>query len=586
MNDLSAKVATLWPEITMMIGAVVCLFVRLAPNAGVRKLTAAVAGLTIVVAAVLVGRVPDSGVGLGALAPFIKYATLGVGFILLLVAAQVPSGLRQVDDAEHERAFEPGKNFRGEFFAFFLMSLTGVMLTAGADDLAWLFLALELTSLPTYVLVAASRDKIDAQESAVKYFFLGAMGAAIFLYGFALIYGATGHTDFAGIHAVASANPDAPLLVAGLAFAIIGICFKIAAFPMHFYAADVYQGASTPVTAFLAFVPKTAGFAALILLLGMVGWPLPTPIVVLLWVIAAVTMTAGNVLGLLQSNVKRVLAYSSIAHSGYILVGLIAGATGGEGALANGLAGVVFYLVAYALGTIASFAVLGCLQRRGEEAQTYDDLSGLVKRHPDLAAIMAVSVLSLIGLPPLVGFLGKIYLIGPAYHGGFYWLVIVMVLNSAISVAYYLRIANACFFGKPADGVTLSPGVSRRIGAGVAALLAIAMGFGIGSSKLIEGANDYTTIREDGGQAESPAGPDQDADALNEDGLARLDRRPTLFNQVEQGVRIRQIGDGGVCASVTQLPEREGAGGDGEGMAPVGVGAVDIVRRVTDDDHA
>ncbi len=498
MGTLAEKVATLWPEMTLMIGAVVCLFTGLSANAGIRKLTSVICGLALVIAAVLVGLVPEpsSGVGLGGLAVFIKYATLGIGLVLLLVAAQVPAGLRQVIDAEHVRTFEPGNNIRGEFFAFFLMSLTGVMLTAGADDLAWLFLALELTSLPTYVMVAVSRDKIAAQESAVKYFFLGAMGAAIFLYGFALIYGATGHTDFVGIReAITASGEPSQLLLAGLMLSVIGICFKIAAFPMHFYAADVYQGASTSVTAFLAFVPKTAGFAALMLVLGFVGWPLPQPLVVLLWVIAVATMTLGNVLGLMQDNVKRVLAYSSIAHSGYVLVGLLAGnAAGSDSALTNGLAGVVFYLVAYGLGTIASFAVLGCLRRRGEEVETYEDLGGLVKRHPDLAAIMLISVLSLIGLPPVVGFLGKIYLIGPAYHAGFRWIVIITVINSAISAVYYLRIVNACFFGKPADDVTLVPAVSRRIGAGVAALLAIAMGVGIGGAALIDGANHMTRI--------------------------------------------------------------------------------------------
>ncbi len=502
MGTLAEKVATLWPEIILMIGAVACLFTGLASNAGVRKLTGVICGLSLIIAALFVGIAGStaSGVGLGAMAPFVKYATLGVGFILLMVAAQVPEGLRQIRTAEHAKAFEPGDNIRGEFFAFFLMSLTGVMLTAGADDLAWLFLALELTSLPTYVLVATSRDRIEAQESAVKYFFLGALGAAIFLYGFALIYGATGHTDFAGIAAVAQGGEPTPLLLIGLMLSVVGICFKIAAVPMHFYTADVYQGASTSITAFLAFVPKTAGFVALILVLGFVGWPLPEPIAWLLWIIAAATMTVGNVLGLLQDNVKRVLAYSSIAHSGYMVVGLLAGnavASGGEGTgvLANGLAGVLFYLVAYALGTIASFAVLGCLQKRGEEAQTFDDISGLVKRHPDLAGIMVVSVLSLIGLPPLVGFLGKIYLIGPAYHAGYIWLVIITVLNSAISAAYYLRIANACIFGKPSEqGITLVPGTARRLGAGVAALLAIAMGVGIGGKSLVTGANQAATL--------------------------------------------------------------------------------------------
>jgi len=522
MTPITDKVATLWPEMTMLIGATVCLFVGLAKTPSVRRATPWIAGATLVLAAVAVSfsATPTNGIGLGAMAVYVKLAVVAVGLVLLLVAAGVPDTLSQIRDAEATdagRSFEPGNTFRGEFFAFFLLSLTGVMLTAGADDLAWLFLALELTSLPTYVMVATSRDRLGAQESGVKYFFLGALGAAIFLYGFALIYTATGFTSFAvydeagrvvgGIrhavveHARATGGGVQPLMLVGAMLAVVGICFKIAAVPMHFYAADVYEGAATPVTAFLAFVPKAAGFVALILIVGLVGWDygpnaasLPEPLAILLWVIAAMTMTIGNVLGLLQSSVKRVLAYSSIAHSGYMLVGVLAGPgvaraagveVGGGSALSNGIAAVLFYLVAYGFGTIASFAVLGCI-RSGQPdadpddgAHTFDDLHGLAKRSPVLAAAMLVSVLSLVGLPPLVGFLGKLYLLGPLMEvGGVFAvsLVVIVVLNSAISAGYYLRIAAACFFGEPGEGVSLPDLPLRRTGAVAAAAFALLLG--------------------------------------------------------------------------------------------------------------
>lgn len=502
-TEIIQKVAGLWPEVVMLIGAMMCLFIGLSHGKGPRRCTPWIAALTLILAGAMVWLKPAplvDGAVLAGLAGYIKVAVAGIGLILLLVAAGVPNRLRQTIDAEAAATFEPGDVMTGEFYAFFLLSLTGVMLTAGAGDLVWLFLALELTSLPTYVMVATSRDRIEAQESAVKYFFLGALSAAIFLYGFALIYGATGSTNFAEITEIVSAQVAANggnvpgLLLMGMVLAIVGVCFKIAAVPMHFYAADVYEGAATPVTAFLAFVPKTAGAVALILLLSLVGWdPLPEPIAWLIWLIAALTMTIGNVLGLLQNNVKRVLAYSSIAHSGYILVGLLAGPglnNGTGGALGNGIAAVLFYLVAYGLGTIASFAVLGCLRAGDREAQTYQHISGLHKTHPFLAALMLLSVLSLVGLPPLVGFLGKIYLIGSAYGAGYTMLVIVLVLNSAISAAYYLRIASVCYFGEPDESVHSAGQFSRTAGALIAATLALVLG--IVGNGLVNASSDAT----------------------------------------------------------------------------------------------
>ena len=359
------------------------------------------------------------------------------------------------------------------------------MLCAGAEDLVWLFLSLELTSLPTYVLVATARNRVAAQESGVKYFFLGAMAAAVFLYGFTLIYGATGATRFADIQQYVIVNGASELMTLGIALSLIGVAFKIAAVPMHFYAADVYQGATLPVTAFLAFVPKTAGIVSIVLLLGLIGWPLSAPIMWLIWIMAALTMTVGNVMGLMQSSVKRVLAYSSIAHSGYMLVGLIGNyghnSASGSWAIGNGAAAVLFYLPAYGLATLAAFAVLGCLERAGEEADSFDDLAGLSARSPGLAIVMLLSILSLLGLPPLVGFVGKVYLFGTAVRHDFVGLVIIAVLNSAISAVYYLRIIGACFFRRPDKGAYLIESPARRAGAVIAAAGALWLGFGGGA---------------------------------------------------------------------------------------------------------
>ncbi len=501
MTDVVAKMMSLWPEIALGIGAVLCLFLGLWPSAHIRRQTVWVAGASIIMAGVLAYLqmidprfAGTAGLGI-TMAGYIKLAVAGVGFLLLLVAAQLPDSITQIaqsDDPANTRKVDPAILFRGEFFAFFLLSLAGVMLVAQADDLVWLFLALELVSLPTYVMVAVSRNKPAAQESAVKYFFLGALAVAIFLYGFALIYGATGVTRFTDIRQFAAmypANELPPLLLTGLVLAIVGIAFKIAAVPMHFYTADVYQGAATPVTAFLAFVPKVAGFVAIILILSLADphatGQYPSIITGLLWLLAAFTMTVGNVLGLLQTSVKRVLAYSSIAHTGYMLVGLVAGVSIASSAsttnIGHGIAAVLFYLIAYGLSTIAAFAVLGCLRSNAnpdDEADSYDDLAGLAKRKPVLAGVMLLAVLSLVGLPPLVGFLGKIYLFGSAIQQGFIGLVILAVLNSAVSAVYYLRIAGACFFAAPSTQPMNEPALpARQLGATIAALAALVLGF-------------------------------------------------------------------------------------------------------------
>ena len=489
MNLMMDKLGALGPEITMVTGACLCLATGLSRLTMLRRATVWLAGITLLVAALIAYQSSEATV----LARYIKLATSGLGFLLLLVSASLPDELERTEDPDV--SFDPRRAVSGEFFAFFLFSLTGVMLCGGASDLVSLLLALELTSLPTYIMIAMSRHRLTAQEAALKYFFLSAVAVAVFLYGFALIYGATGFTEFDRIREASDRAPK--LFLTGIVLAVVGICFKIAAVPMHYYVADVYQGAATPVTAFLAFVPKAAGFVALILLLELVGSPMPRELTWLLWFIAVLTMTVGNVLGLLQSNVKRTLAYSSTAHSGYMLVGLLVGRTEVpllvNSGLNNGVAAVLFYLVAYGLATLGAFAVLACLESQEQEADTCADLSGLARHNPGLAAIMLVCLLSLIGLPPSVGFIGKVHLFGAALtirsaDRMVVSLVIIAVINSAISAAYYLRIAGACFFGAPKEDVHPRPPKARMLGAAIAAFAALLLGFGGGP--LVDAARD------------------------------------------------------------------------------------------------
>jgi NADH-quinone oxidoreductase subunit N len=458
------KLKFIVPEVVMFVGTCVVMMLGLSKSVAVRKacrpatiLTLAVAGL---IAAVSSPAMESSL--LPNLSGFIKVLTAVIGILLALL-------MTGVVDRDYEAAVASGRNFdairsnRGEFYAFFLFSLTGLMLCGTADDLIWLFLALELTSLPTYVMVsisgASAKSETRAQEAGVKYFFLGAFGAAMFVMGFTLLYGATGTTTLFGEGSIAEvlrANAAetgsiGPIATLGAVFSIVGICFKIAAVPMHFYTADVYQGAATPVSAFLAFVPKTAGFIALILIISAIGWnfgatatdagSLPEPIRVLLWVIAALTMVVGNVMALLQRSVKRILAYSSIAHSGYMIVGLIAGPVEGT----SGLAAILFYLLCYGVMNLGAFGVVACLEYskdgHREEVEDIDDLRGLVRSHPALGITMVVCSLSLLGLPILLGFMGKLFLFASGISAGEISLVVVMAINSAIAAYYYLRLA-------------------------------------------------------------------------------------------------------------------------------------------------
>ncbi len=510
------KVNTLWPEIILLATAFGVILIGLAPQRSVRRSVSWLSALGMLVAggvAVAYLFSPDHALDDGAAGSgfafqsFVRLGVLGVGLLLLLTAAELPD---EYGAGESDTGFDPSRVSRGEFFGFFLLSITGAMLCAAADDLIWLFLALELTSLPTYVMVATTRRKTVAPEAGVKYFFLGAFAAAVFLYGFALIYGATGATGFAEISdqfrlmlaadsVTARAGELSGMALLGLVLAIAGICFKIAAFPMHVYAADVYQGAATPVTAFLAFVPKTAGFVTLIVLLGLVGWPLQSPtLIALLGVLAVATMFLGNTLALLQHNVKRVLAYSSVAHSGYMLIGLTAGITivdAEVSPLENGLGAVLFYLVAYGVMNLGAFAVLGLLKAAGEEAETFDDLRGLVRREPVLATVMAVCALSLAGFPPVIGFWGKVYLFGSAISAEMIWLVIFGVINSAIAAVYYLRIVGVCFLSDPDQRVERAVRPVRSVAAVASAVLVVVLS--LAANPLMKAANQAARFAPD-----------------------------------------------------------------------------------------
>ena len=487
---MTAKLTIIAPEILLFIGAVVVAVLGLSRAPAVRRsvplVTSLFLALSIAVTAYVyrLDAVYAANVPMPELGSYAKIVIAVIGILLVMVgSSSVDRRLEEAFDSGRA-AFDPIRVMRGEYFAFFLLALAGAMLLASTSDLIWLFLALELASLPTYVMVAVSRGTRRAQEAAVKYFFLGAMAAAISLYGFAMLYGATGTLDLivmkAKLAEQTAAGGLSALAVLGGVLAILGISFKLAAVPMHFYAPDVYEGAASHTTAFIAFVAKIAGVLALFSVLS-VFWTsegLPATLTVVLWMVAVLTMTLGNIGALLQRNVKRMMAYSSIAHSGYILIGLLAGAAAG------GYQAALFYLLCYGIMNTAIRAVLASLERAGEEVETMEDLAGLRQRHPILAWVIAASAISLIGMPPLLGFFAKFTIFTAGIEGGQTTLVIIAAVNSAISAYYYLQLVTVPMLGTPnarTEGVHTIPSAWPRYAAVLCGLGVIVLPIGVSS---------------------------------------------------------------------------------------------------------
>jgi NADH-quinone oxidoreductase subunit N len=454
------------PELVLGLAAcVLFLGATFRPN---RDLWAGFALLSIVIAAIALanGPLPEPNESTARLLPFVAQPSLALGSAILIdplavltkaiaLAAGFVLILMSWKGVPERQA--------AEYHACLLLIVAGVCLTGAANELVTLFLALELISIPTYVLLYLSRHDTAAQEAALKYFLLSIFSSAFLLFGFSYLYGFAGTTNLPAILAKAGlyGRVGAPVLLSVAAVMVVaGMGFRITAVPFHFYAPDVYQGTATPAAALLAVIPKVAGFVTLLRVLGYIsagqpgtGIELGNQVPMLLYFLAVVTMSLGNVLALLQENVKRILAYSSIAHAGYMLIGLAVAPDLLSQSVVGGVDAVLFYLVAYGAMTIGAFAVLEYVSTPERPAETVDDLAGLSRSHPGIAILMGLFLFSLIGIPLTAGFAGKLMLFFGALAvpppRDFPWLFRILALVGAVNAAiggwYYLRILTVMY---------------------------------------------------------------------------------------------------------------------------------------------
>jgi NADH-quinone oxidoreductase subunit N len=481
----TADFAALLPVGVLVMGAIVLLMSEVFLTGAGRGYQAALTVATAVLAAVAAIAVRPIGHVFGGQAVVDAFSV----FITVTVCGGVVLASLAMAPWLNARGAE-----RGEFYALTLFAASGMSLLGSASDLLVAFISIEIMSLATYALAAWMRRGRKPAEAAFKYFILGSFSSALLLYGTALVYGATGSTLFSQL-----SRGSGSLLAVGIGLVGAGLAFKVAAVPFHLWTPDVYEGAPTPVTAFMAAGVKTAAFAVLVRFLDNVWGGAASTSVGFGGVVAALallTMFFGNLLAIPQRSVKRMLAYSSVAHAGYLLVGVVS--AGASGAREAALSSVLFYLAAYTATIVGAFAVVGAMERRGgpdeEHADTWDlsRVAGLAKRRPAIAFVMAVFMFSLAGLPPTAGFVAKLLIFKAAITAQAYGLAVAGVLTSALGAYYYLRVVVYMYMRAPEGGeeAALSPALSVALAASAVAVVV----FGIGAQPLAELARAASTL--------------------------------------------------------------------------------------------
>ncbi|MBI4789078.1 MAG: NADH-quinone oxidoreductase subunit N [Chloroflexi bacterium] len=460
--DLNLRVIA--PALIVAISAIVVLLAELVTPAARKRWLGYLSILGLVVAAV--AAIGLWGPSVSAFRGMVIADNFGIFLTVVIIIGAALSILLSMDFV-HTHKIE-----QGEYYVLLLASVAGMIVMATATDLIIVFLGLELLSLPLYILAAFKRENGPSLEAGLKYFLLGAFSSAFFLYGIALIYGATGTTQLETLaRFIKPSSAINDMLLVGFGLLLAGFAFKVALVPFHWWTPDVYEGAPTAVTAFMSVGGKAAAFGAFFRAFLVA---VPAPAIdwrIALAVIAVLTMTLGNVAALLQSNIKRMLAYSSIAHAGYILIALVAAGS-------NGTTGALFYLLAYTVTNLGAFGAIIALSDGERERLEIADFAGVARGHPLVAAVMAICLLSLAGFPPFAGFIGKFLIFGAAVENGWAWLAVVGVLNSLISAYFYLRPVVQMYMHEPVEGwaeVRVAPLVGLALALAVFAVIALGL---------------------------------------------------------------------------------------------------------------
>jgi NADH-quinone oxidoreductase subunit N len=490
LSYLNLNYSAILPEIIVAVTGVVNMLVDALSPKGSRKASAAISMIGLVLTLVAIVMLwPVAGQGAGAFGGMVIVDHLRLTFSVVAVLAAIIAVLLALQFVRDE-GLPPG-----EFFTLIMFATTGALLLTAANDLVTIFLGLEIASITTYVMAGYRRTDVRANESSLKYFLLGAFSTAFLLYGMALVYGATGNTNLKAIRSVIeSGTIQYPgLLLVGAAMMLVGFGFKIASAPFHLWTPDVYEGAPTLVTGFMATGPKAAVFAAFLRVFavgfssggvaGGVGSELNATWVNALTIIAVLTMTIGNVIAISQKNIKRMLAYSSIAHAGYALVGF----------LTQDFAPVAFYMLIYTIMNMGAFAVIQMLARAGDVKTEINDYAGIGFEVPALSFPLAIFLLSMAGIPPTAGFIAKFYVFKAAWDASpaLHWLVVAAVLNSIVSVYYYLYPIVVMFFRPLAPGFT-KPRVSGAVALALALTLLGTFYLGILPNRVLSAFSAHT----------------------------------------------------------------------------------------------
>ncbi|MDQ2763903.1 MAG: NADH-quinone oxidoreductase subunit N [Pseudomonadota bacterium] len=495
---MSPNLIALLPEsILTIVGVLIMLAEPLLPPAASRKPL----GWLAILGTVAAGAASWYQLHLGTISAFsgtIQIDAFSVFFHLLISAIVLVTLLISLD------YFEGSTRHSGEYFALVAFSAVGMMLMTSATELLVVFVGLEISSIATYIMCGFRKGQATGAESSIKYFLLGSFATAFFLYGIALAFGATGSTSISAIAQGLATTTTPRLAFLALAMILIGLGFKVSAAPFHIWTPDVYQGAPSPVVGFMSTAPKAAAFAVLLRITFSAFGPMQHRWAVLMWILAALSMTVGNLGALLQRDVKRMLAYSSIAHAGYILVAFTA-------FQADGIAAACFYTATYAAMQVGAFAVITQVTGYNEQIRTTDDYTGLGLRRPVLAAFLALFLISLIGIPFTGGFFGKFYVFTAALHAGRVWLAVIGLLNSGVACFYYLRLLAAVYARPTTETARLdrtrAVSVPAGIGLGIAAAVTLLLGIMPGPTLWLAQYASFTQ-RTEGARAECLARPD------------------------------------------------------------------------------